>query len=311
MKILLVGGTDLTLEVGRTLMRLGMPPCGLVTLERSFKIGYAPAGVASARYADVAEWARRHDIPVSIGPDCLADIVGELRPDFGLVVGWYHMIPRRIRERFPQGCAGIHASLLPELRGGAPLNWAILSGLSRSGVTLFELGDGVDDGKIYAQQAFDIEKDAAIGELVATSSKAAVALVETSLPRIADGTLKPVLQSGPPSYGLQRTAEDGRIDWASPAASIDRLVRAVSYPYPGAFSFLDGEKIFIWRSVVPSDPPRVFGAIGQIARLPDMPGPGVVTACGILRIVEATDASGRDMIPTILSGANRRFTAYP
>lgn len=308
MKILLIGGTDMTVEAGRALVRLGLPPCGVVTVERNFKIGYASTGVASARYADVAQWAQIQGIPVASGPDKLESFVADLVPDFGLVVGWYHMVPRRIRERFARGCAGLHASLLPELRGGAPLNWAILSGMKRSGVTLFELGDGIDDGPIYAQQAFDIGESATIGELVMASGKAAVALVERSLPRIADGTLKPVAQTGEESYGLQRAPEDGRIDWTSPARQIDRLVRAVSHPYPGAFTHFDGEKVLIWRSLVPLAAPRVLGAHGQIVRLPGISDPCVLTGQGILRLAEATDSAGVDMLARILSSTNRRFS---
>jgi methionyl-tRNA formyltransferase len=307
MKLALIGATDLTLAVAAACERAGHKPACVVTAERAFRIGYAPGGVVNSRHADVAAWAADAEVPCAVGADKLEVFLAEQAPDFALVAGWYHLLPSRVRRRVPRGCAGLHASLLPQLRGGAPLNWAILAGLDRTGVTLFELGDGVDDGPVYGQQAFDVPPRAEIGDLVARAEAAAVELIENCLPQIAAGTLAPVPQTGVPTYALQRTPDDGEIDWTRPAEEIDRLIRAVSRPYPGARTRLDDEEIRIWRATPLDRAPIVLGVPGQLCRLPDVPAPSVVTGNGILVIAAAETADGVDAVPMLARSANRRF----
>jgi methionyl-tRNA formyltransferase len=145
-----------------------------------------------------------------------------------------------------------------------------------------------------------------VGELVAAAEEAALDLLAECLPAIAAGTLKARPQSGTPSYGLQRVPDDGKIDWHRPAADVDRLVRAVGRPYPGAFTEFEGERIFIWQAE-PREHPVVFGAPGQICRLPNEPDPVVVTGRGIVVVREATDGAGEDALPKLRRAANRRF----
>ncbi len=307
MKLALVGATDLTLAAAQACARAGVPVACVATAEPEFAIGYAPGGIKNFRHADVAGWAAAAGLPVGVGADRLEAFLAAQAPDFALVVGWYHLVPARVRRRLPRGCAGLHASLLPQLRGGAPLNWAILSGLARTGITLFELGDGVDDGPIYGQRGFDIAPGADVGDLVKLAEAAAVELIESCLPAIARGTLLPTAQAGTPSYALQRRPEDGAIDWTRSAQDIERLVRATTRPYPGAYSTFDGQRVSIWRGVHLRQAPNVLGAPGQIARLPEIATPCVVTGDGVFGIHEATDASGADAVPALARAANRRF----
>ncbi len=307
MKVALIGATDLTLAIAAACRRVDLSPACVVTAERQFRISYAPDGVVNTRHADVAAWAAQAGVPCAVGADKLEPFLAEQQPDFALVAGWYHIIPSRVRAKLGRGCAGLHASLLPQLRGGAPLNWAILTGLDRTGVTLFELGDGVDDGPIYGQRAFDVQARAEIRDLVAHAEAAAVELVETCLPKIAAGNLAPVPQAGEPTYALQRKPEDGEIDWTRPAEEIDRLIRAIGRPYPGARTRLDGEEIRIWRAFAPDDQPVVYGVPGQIFRSPKDGLPNVVCGRGILSIREAAGPDDRDVTVRLGDLAQRRF----
>jgi methionyl-tRNA formyltransferase len=178
-----------------------------------------------------------------------------------------------------------------------------------TGVSMLQLEDGIDDGPVYGQKSFPISPRATIAELIAASGHACAALIDELLPRILSGSARPVAQSGTPSYGLQRRPEDGRIQWSSTAGSIDRLVRAVGRPYPGAFSYLDGQHISIWRTALLSNSPHVFGCPGQIARLPGVEFPCVVTGDGVIAIIEATDPTGLCAIRTLKHANQRRFTA--
>lgn len=304
-RVLLLGGTDVTLAVGRAVIEAGVRLSGVVHVGERFSVSYSQGPVTSSRAGDVGAWARDHDVPeiafdgYDAVPASMIDAAGVC-----LVAGWYHMVPAAFRVRFPSGAIGLHASLLPRLRGGAPLNWAILSGLSESGVTLFELGDGVDDGPVYDQERFPIGPQTTATELVRVSADLCADLVRRRLPGILAGTAAPRPQEGPPSYGLQRRPSDSRIDWRADAADIDRLVRASTRPYPGAFTTFEGAEVRIWAAEPASEAPEVLGAPGQIARL----GGEVfaVTGAGLLRILEATGENG-DVLDKLRRSGQKRF----
>lgn len=308
MRTLLIGGTDLTVAVADEMSRIGHKPCACVGIGSQFKISYAKAPVNNARHGDMGYWADRAGVPYlesTATDEIMAFAIGH-KADFCLAAGWYHMIPKRLRDRFPRGVAAIHASLLPQLRGGAPLNWAILSGMTRTGVSLFEMSDGVDDGPLYLQTPFKIDPRATIADLVRETHSATLHLIGQALPGIASGAIAPRAQVGVPSYGLQRASEDGRIDWRASADAIDRLIRAVGRPYPGAIATLEGASVKIWKAR-PEAAPVVFGAAGQIAQLPNFATPAAVTGEGLLVIEEATLEDGVDAMPLLMKSNNKRF----
>lgn len=309
MRIVLFGGTDLTVAVATLIEQLGQTVAGVVTLERTFKISYANSPVTNVRFADLASWCASRDVPCHSwdGAHGAVDMITPLGPDFGLAVGWYHFLPTAVRRLFPRGCAGIHASLLPKLRGGAPLNWAILSGEKRTGVSMFELGDGVDDGLLFGQRSFAIE-GAEIGAVLTYAQEAALALLTETLPAVERGTTTLVPQEGSPSYCLQRRPEDGLVDWHQPAELVERHVRAVGRPYPGAFSFFRGRKVLIWRAHSPADGPVVLGAPGQLWRPPGAAGMGVVTGSGMIVVDEASWADGSDAVTELRRAGNDRLS---
>ena len=310
MKIVLFGGTDLSLRVAETLTELGIPPACVVHVGRSFAISFSPAGVANRRFADMASWAKCQGVEAHAyeSVDRTVAALEELRPGMGIVAGWYHMLPARLRRLFSHGVVGLHASLLPKYRGGAPLNWALLQGERESGVSLFALADGVDDGPLYGQRRFPIGPRDYIGDVVERANDAAIDLLRASIVRMVDGSLTPQPQTGTPTYCLQRSPDDGIIDWSRPADEIARLVRAVSRPYPGARAALAGTRLTVWRARVEEAAPTVLGRPGQIARLPDIASPCVVTGRGLLAIEEATGEDGADLLPLIATSVQQHFT---
>jgi methionyl-tRNA formyltransferase len=179
------------------------------------------------------------------------------------------------------------------------------------GVTLFSLEDGIDDGLVFGQARFCIGSRTTIGDLVAASREAYSVLTGKFLQELLAGAATSSIQIGTPSYGLQRIPEDGRIEWTRPAVDIDRLVRAVSRPYPGTFTSLDGERIRIWSTDMAEENPRIFCAPGQIASLPGaFPRPSlpcVVTGAGVLLIADATDYKGADALDKLQKSSQKRF----
>jgi len=308
MRVMLFGGTDLTVAIADCLRDMAFPIASVLHVPQRFPISYERGQMHNARHVDMDRWCAAAGVPGRTydGPVAAAAFAAETGAEFALVAGWFHILPRSLRQRFSFGCAGLHASLLPAFRGGAPLPWAVLSQAKETGISLFELGDGIDDGRLYGQRRVPMGPRVRVGELVVAVQAAAVELVGECLPEIAAGRLRPIPQTGTASYSLQRAPADGHIDWSRSADHIDRLIRAVSAPYPGAFSRLDESRITIWEAE-PLQGIEVFGSPGQIARLPEEVDPCVVTGYGTLIIRSATDDVGESALPMLRSAANRRF----
>ncbi|MGE8614761.1 MAG: methionyl-tRNA formyltransferase [Achromobacter veterisilvae] len=304
--IAILGSTDVTISVANAVIEAGHRVAAIVYVPADFSISYSATPVNIARAADIPAWCQEFGaeaVPYE-GPESIYQYFQEHRTCLCIVAGWYHLVPARIRALFEHGAVGFHASLLPQLRGGAPLNWAILAGLRETGVTMFQLADGVDDGLVFAQSTIAIGETDYVGDLVRKSGHACFALVRDNLTAILNGTLRGREQFGVVSYGLQRSPEDGKIDWTRGAGDILRLVRAASYPYPGAYTYFWNKRLTIWRAEVTGD--LVHGAPGQIFRLPTDGAVVIVTGSGLLRIIEATDAKGADMLPTLRKASHQR-----
>ena len=296
--LLLLGSTDLTRAIATRLVRSSaIALCGVMSAPAEFLISYSAAPVRNSRHVDMAEWCRAHDVPHRLysHADDIADTVRDCRPSAALIAGWYHVVPARIRTLFPRGCIAVHASLLPRYRGGAPLNWALLNGDRETGVSLFEITDGIDDGALYDQRRFAIDPDDYIGDLLQKAEAATLAMVSDMLPAVLAGSCRPRAQQGIATYALQRQPWDAAIDWREPATDIARLVRSASRPYPGARTVLDGTPLTIWRARAAIDAPQVFGAPGQIVRLDALPSPAVVTGDGLMLVEEIEGPDGFDL----------------
>lgn len=229
---------------------------GVVTAPRTFAISYRPTGVTNVLHADVEGLAASHGIPVrtmhrSMKEPGLLKTVETWKPDMFLVAGWYHMIPRRWREMAP--AYGLHASLLPDYSGGAPLVWAMINGEPKTGITLFQMDDGVDSGPIAGQREEPIDPTDTIATLYARIEERGQELLSEALPLLARGTQQVHPQEESKRRIVpQRSPEDGLIDWSQDAATLDRFIRAQTRPYPGAFSTLEAKPLHIWRAQVAS-----------------------------------------------------------
>ena len=229
---------------------------GVVTAQRSFKISYRPEGVTNVLHEDLAAFADSHCIPVrtlerSMNDKTLIEAVKSWQPDAFLVAGWYHMIPRSWREIAP--AYGMHASLLPDYSGGAPLVWAMINGEKKTGITLFQMDDSVDSGPILGQIEEPIKTEDSIATLYARIELRGLQLLRETLPKLADSSLQLVSQDESKRRTMpQRSPEDGLIDWSQDAVTLDRFIRAQTRPYPGAFSFLEAKPLQIWSAKVTS-----------------------------------------------------------
>lgn len=152
------------------------------------------------------------------------------------------MLPKSTRELTRYGAWGIHASLLPKYAGGAPLNWAIINGEKETGVTLFRMDDGVDDGDIISQKSFLIEFEDTINEIYQKATIASKEILNEVLLNIDNIKFKPQDKRKIEIYP-QRKPDDGEIDLSKTSIEIYNFIRAQSSPYPGAFiKTVDGKK---------------------------------------------------------------------
>jgi methionyl-tRNA formyltransferase len=255
MRIVFFGASALGYRCCERLITMRQEVVGLFTIPRAFNISYSPGvPVENVLHRDFHALGAAHNIPVLSVEGRMADHEQELAalgPDLLVVVGWYYMIPRRMRELAPRGCVGIHASLLPRYRGGAPLVWAMINGEMEAGVTMFHLSDGVDDGDIVGQRRFAIEPRDTIADLLEKAERASLELTEELVPAFAAGTAPRLPQDhGLATHVPQRSPADGRIDWTWDAPRIDRFIRAQTKPYPGAFTDLEGKRVRIWAAEV-------------------------------------------------------------
>ena len=225
---------------------------GIVTAPRQFTISYSPAGVTNVMHADVPGFASKNGLACKtiergMNDPGLLETVMAWNPDAFLVVGWYHMIPKTWRKIAP--AYGLHASLLPDYSGGAPLVWAMINGETRTGITMFQMDDGVDSGPLVDQAEEPIHPDDTIATLNARIEERGFELLVGALPRLADGSaaLQPQPLQGR-RVMPQRSPEDGRIDWRKNSQAINRFIRAQTKPYPGAYTIQGCERIVIWAA---------------------------------------------------------------
>jgi methionyl-tRNA formyltransferase len=178
----------------------------------------------------------------------------ELKPDLIISVNFDQIFKKEIINIPDKGCINVHASLLPNYRGRAPLNWAILKGEDKTGVTVHFINEGIDTGEIILQEEIEIKKDDYISDILKQVREKYPLMINKAVDLIEDDnyeTIKQVKEEG--SYYGKRTPEDGLINWDNTAEEIYNLIRAVSHPYPGAFTYLDDSKILIWRANIIED----------------------------------------------------------
>jgi methionyl-tRNA formyltransferase len=247
-------------------------------------------------YRDLGPFAAKREVPVeyvqSIKTDAAQHLLRESGPDYLMIVGWSELAPAAIldipkskhrgaaRHTASYGCIGMHQTLLPEGRGRAPIPWAIIKGLHRTGVTAFLLEEAADAGGIIDQIEIPIDPTETATTLFEKARLAHFELGARLGKRMAMRTLSWTDQDERlASAWPRRRPEDGRISFLWTAIEIDRFVRALTPPYPGAFFLWADEKI------------RVIKA--EVLQLKHTEHPGTILATQPSLIVAAKDAAVR------------------
>ncbi len=209
--------------------------------------------------------------------------------DVAVVVAYGLILPRPVLEAPRFGCLNIHASLLPRWRGAAPIHRAVMSGDAETGVCIMRMDDGLDTGPVLLREATPIGAGETTGDLHDRLSDMGARLILMALDRLPELAARPQPDAGV-TYAAKIDKAEARVDWAKPAAEVDRLIRGLS-PFPGAWTMAGGERLKLLRSrVVPGD-----GVPAQVLH-------GFTVACGT-GAVEVTEVQREGRRPMLASEA--------
>jgi len=258
---------------------MGTPEFAVASLDALVNAGYNIVGVITApdkpagrgmklQESAVKKYAVEKNLRI-LQPEKLKnpDFLQELRSlqaDLQIVVA-FRMLPEVVWNMPPMGTINVHGSLLPQYRGAAPINWAIINGEKETGVTTFKLKHEIDTGDILLQERIPIEENETAGELHDKMKEVGAQLLVKTVQGIADGTLQETPQSSivirqssvahslltthhsPLKHAPKIFTDTCKIAWNKPVDEVHNLIRGLS-PYPGAFSFLNDKMLKIFRS---------------------------------------------------------------
>ena len=193
-------------------------------------------------------------------------IINEIQPDIIFVMGWSQLLKDKLLKIPKLGVIGSHPTELPKYRGRAPIPWSIIKELTESALTFFYISPGMDDGDILCQEKFQITLTDDSTSLYQKMTELGKKMISQSLPLLKSGNAKRIPQNLEDfiENWPKRTPEDGKIDWSKPAKEIHTLIRASTNPYPGAYSFLLGSKIIVWKSKLLQHPSDGIGKIMNV-----------------------------------------------
>lgn len=240
--------------------------------------------------------------PASLRGPGTAEELAALEPDLVVVVAYGMLLPPEVLAVPRHGCINLHVSLLPHYRGAAPIQWAVINGEKRTGVSVMQLDEGLDTGPVLAQQAFDIPPGATAGEVFELATAIGARVLGATINDIAAGRAVATPQQGEPSHAPMLKKPMAELDFARPAAELHNLVRGCN-PWPLGWFSHQGSPVKVLRT-----------------RLEDCPGsakPGeilgtdpLIIACGqgALELEKVHPAGSRAMNGGEWS-AGRRFKA--
>lgn len=301
-----------------TAVFLGSKALGLSVLQCLIKASLSlkwtvihPADSADARsdYAEFQVFAKANNLEILLansGSEAKARIAS-LRPDIGFVCCWYWLIDGQTLDAVHGGLWGIHNSLLPKYRGGAPLVWSIINGDKIVGTTVFRILEGMDDGDVLLHVPVELQPDQGIAEALEAIEKRLVELLPEKWAQLMAGNAVVTVQDqNAATYCGQRAEADGLIEWEKSASDVHNFIRAQSTPYPCAFSYLADEKIKMLKSKVFAG--VHFGTPGQVLQRQTgsvMISCGYNTAISITSVGVHEDARASDPFQTLKSVRDR------
>ena len=196
---------------------------------------------------------REYNIPLykikNINDNEVLEYVRRCEPDISFVIGWSQLVKNEFISIAKYTCVGMHPTLLPKHRGRAPIPWAIIYGLRKTGVTMFHIKEEADNGEIIGQVEIPIVFEDDAKSLYEKTLYGHIDLVKEYFPMLQEGNAPRIMQDeSKASNWPKRTPKDGIVDWNMSARHLYDWVRALTDPYPGAYTFYNERKLIIWKS---------------------------------------------------------------
>jgi methionyl-tRNA formyltransferase len=283
MKSILIGSVGSSKIALQTMIELGFPLDVVFSLDEQYSknvSGYEPIHKIAEQLGITYTTFR------NINDENCISIIKQIQPDYIFVIGLSQLVGEEIIQSAKKGVIGFHPTPLPKFRGRAAIPWQILLGMEKSKASLFFIDGGMDSGPIIGQREYQIEQNDYASDVGRKCVIALEELLRIYLPKFLNNTIKAVKQDeSQATYLLKRIPEDGCINWSEPVENIQCLIRATSYPYPGAYSMYKGKtKVIFWKADKLENN-KYIGMPGQIAEIGEN-YIDVVCINGLLRIYE-------------------------
>ena len=254
------------------------------------------------RYSEVKKYALEHDIEVFQPEKIRTDYqrIIDANPDVIITCAYGQIIPKELLEFPKYKCINIHASLLPKLRGGAPIHWSIINGDSKTGITIMYMNEKMDEGDILYQEEVEILDTDNVETLHDKLSNLGSKMIIDFIPRLETGDFTPVKQNNEEAtYGYNVTREDEHIDFNKTSREIFNQIRGLN-PWPVAYTTLDGKVFKVYSSKISNS--KVTGSVGEITNIYS-DGIGVKTNDGEIIITEIKEeGKNRILVKDYLNG---------
>lgn len=276
---------------------MGTPDFAVMPLKAILDAGHEVAAVVTqpdrqkgrgreVQFSPVKEFALERGLPVlqpvKIKEAQEVEKLRQLQADIFVVAAFGQILSEEILQMPRFGCINIHASLLPKYRGAAPIQWAVLNGDEKSGVTIQQMAKGLDTGDILFQSELLLDKKETGGSLFDRLMVESALLIVTALEKLEQGDVHPVPQDEQlASYAGKLTKDMGRLDFTKTAEELDRWIRGLN-PWPSAYTTYKGKTLKIWDAeVIPAD--GSGAACGAVTRI-SKEGFCIGTADGLLQV---------------------------
>jgi methionyl-tRNA formyltransferase len=227
-------------------------------------------------------------------------IVSDLIPDCVVVSSYNRLFDRQLITRCP--FVNVHYAPLPRYRGMATVNWAILNDEPFTAITIHTITEGADEGRILYQQLIPVRDADTVGDLYERLNDLQRSHLGEAVEKFLNGDAGVTQNENEATYGCNRMPQDGQIDWSQTTRQVSALVRALGVPFPGAFTFLRGQRLFVWRASPVVNPPRYVGRVpGRVVAVSKADGSvDVLTGDGVLRLRDVQLENGEAMAPSML-----------
>jgi methionyl-tRNA formyltransferase len=293
LKIVFAGTTENAVEVLRYLVEHSSHEVVAVLTREDARTGRKQLVTPSP----VAEYASSVALPTmraNVVDEAIDQAIAALDADLGVVVAYGALLKRRTLLIPKNGWINIHYSLLPKLRGAAPVQRALIEGMRETGVSIFQLDEGMDTGPIHSQVHTIIEPGESAGELLSRLTKISITMLDECLAKISSGFASPSPQQGEPTLAKKLSRADARIDLKESAVQIENLVRGCN-PEPMAWVDFRGEPLRIIEAIVATRPSSELVA-AEIGEVVEIDGSILIkTGSGLLKLIDVQPASKRVM----------------